>query len=45
MNREVGNRIGEGRRLEYRRNEGQRRIEGGNVEQNLNGEPDLILLD
>jgi len=31
-NRRTGNRIGEGRRLEYRRNEGQKRIEGGNGE-------------
>jgi len=39
-NRRIENRIGEGRRLEYRRNEnnGQRRIEGGNRQQNLNGE-------
>jgi len=29
-NRGVENRIGEGRRLEYERNEGQRRIEGEN---------------
>jgi len=36
-NRRTGNRIGEERRLEYRRNEGQRRIKGGNGE-NLNGE-------
>ena len=44
-NRRTGNRIGEGRRLEYGRNERQRRIEGGNREQNLNGEQDLILFD
>ena len=37
-NKEIGNRIGEGRRLEYRGNKGQRRIEGENGEQNLNGE-------
>jgi len=39
-NRRIENRIGEGRRLEYRGNEnnGQRRIEGGNRQQNLNGE-------
>ena len=34
-NRRTGNRIGEGRRLEYE----------GNGKQNLNGERDLILLD
>ena len=33
-----GNRIGEERRLKYSGNKGQRRIEGGNREQNLNGE-------
>jgi len=38
-NRRTGNRIGEGKRLEYGGNEGQKRIEGGN------GEQDLILLD
>jgi len=39
-NRRTENRIGEGRRLEYRGNENnrQRRIEGGNRQQNLNGE-------
>jgi len=39
-NRRIENRIGEGRRLEYRGNEnnGQRRIKGGNRQQNLNGE-------
>ena len=37
-NRRIGNRIGEEKKLEYRRNEKQRKIEGGNVEQNLNGE-------
>jgi len=44
-NREIGNRIGEGRRLEYGRNKGQKRIEGGNRKQNLNRERDLILLN
>jgi len=44
-NRGIGNRIGKGRRLEYGGNKRQRRIEGGNREQNLNGEQDLILLD
>ena len=48
-NRGIGNRIGEGRRLEYgsRENNGQRRIRGGGNKQqnNLNGEQDLILLD
>jgi len=34
-NRRTGNRIGEGRRLEY----------GGNGKQNLNGKRDLILLN
>jgi len=39
-NRGTGNRIGEGRRLEYSSNgnNGQRRIEGGNRQDNLNGE-------
>jgi len=39
-NRRTENRIGEGRRLEYGGNENnrQRRIEGGNRQQNLNGE-------
>jgi len=44
-NREIGNRIGEGRRLEYGGNKGQKRIEGGNRKQNLNRERDLILLN
>jgi len=37
-NRRIENRIGEGRRLEYRGNEnnGQRKIEEGNRQQNLN---------
>jgi len=43
-NRRTGNRIWEGRRLEYGENERQGRVEGGNGE-NLNGEQDLILLD
>jgi len=43
-NRRTGNRIGEGRRLEYGENERQGRIKGENRE-NLNGERDLILLD
>ena len=43
-NKRTGNRIGEGRRLEYGVNERQGRIEGGNRE-NLNGERDLILLN
>jgi len=43
-NRRAGNRIGEGRRLEYDGNNRQRRIiEDG--QNNLNGEQDLILLD
>ena len=39
-NRRTENRIGEGRRLEYggNVNNRQRRIEGGNRQQNLNGE-------
>jgi len=39
-NREIENRIGEGRRLEYgsNGNNGQRRIEGGNEQNNLNEE-------
>jgi len=46
-NRGVGSRIGEGRRPEYRRNENneQRRIEGRNRQNNLNGEGDLVVLD
>jgi len=36
-NKRMGNRIGNGRRLEYGGNERQGRIEGGN-EENLNGE-------
>ena len=43
-NKRAGNRIGNGRRLEYGGNERQERIEGGNRE-NLNGEGDLILLN
>jgi len=37
-NRRTGNRIRKERRLEYGENNGQRRIEGGNGQQNLNGE-------
>ena len=48
-NRGTGGRIGEGRRLEYRRNEnnGKRRIiKGGNGQNsNLNRDRDLIVLD
>jgi len=43
-NRGVGNRVGERRRLEYKENEEQRRIEGGKKEQNLNREQNLIFL-
>ena len=43
-NRRIGNRIEEGRRLEYGGNERQGRVEGGNGE-NLNRKQDLILLD
>ena len=45
-NREIGNRIREGRRLEYGQNNGQRlMIEGGNRQNNLNRNRDLIVLD
>ena len=44
-NRGAGTRIEEGRRLEYRDNNGQRRIEGENGQENLNGKQDLILLN
>ena len=46
-NRGTGNRIGEGRRLEYgsRENNGQRRIEERNEANNLKGEEDLIVFD
>ena len=39
-NKETENRVGKGRRLEYgsNGNNGQRRIEGGNGQDNLNGE-------
>ena len=48
--RNQGNRIGEGKRLEYssNRNNGQRMIKGGNKQNNgnnLNGNGDLIVLD
>ena len=45
--RNRGNRIGEGRRLEYssNRDNGQRRVEEENGQQNLNGERGLILLN
>jgi len=41
-NRRIGNRIGEGKRLEYR---GQRREKKGKRQSNLNGEEDLIVFD
>jgi len=44
-NRRVGNRVGKRRRLEYRENEEQRRIEEGKKKQNLNREQDLIFLN
>jgi len=45
-NRGTGNRIGEGRRLEYRQNNGQRlMIEENNRQCNLNGEGDLVVLN
>jgi len=46
-NREARNRIEEGRRLEYEssKNNGQRRIEGRNEPNNLNGKGDLIVFD
>ena len=46
-NRRTEGRIGKGRRLEYSVNNGQKKmIEGGNkINNNLNGEGDLIILD
>jgi len=45
-NRGIGNRIGEGRKLEYRQNNGQRlMIEGNNRQSNLNREGDLVVLN
>ena len=47
-NRRIGDRIGKGRRLEYRenRNKKERRmIEGEDKQNNLNREQDLILLN
>ena len=41
-NRETRNRIGEGRRLEYRQ---RLMIEGNNRQENLNGEKDLVVLN
>ena len=42
----IGNRIGEGRRLEYEQNNGQRSMtERGNEQSNLNREGDLIVFD
>ena len=42
MNRGIENRIGEGRRLEYRQ---RLTIEGNNGQCNLNEEEDLVVLD
>ena len=46
-NREVGNIIGEERRLEYggSKNNGQKRVEERNGQNNLNGEGDLIVFN
>ena len=44
-NRGTGNRIGEGRRLEYGNNRQRLMIEGGNKQSNLNRDGDLIVLD
>jgi len=47
-NRGIEGRIGKRRRLEYRRNEnnGERRmIEGGNRQNNLNGDRDLVVVN
>jgi len=43
----AGNRIREGKRLEYRSNENnrQRRVEGGNEQNNLNRKGDLIVFN
>ena len=41
-NRRTENRIGDGRRLEYRQ---RLMIEGGNGQENSNGEKDLVVLD
>jgi len=42
----MGNRIGEERRLKYELNSGQRlRIKGGNRQNNLNRDRDLIVLN
>jgi len=41
-NRRIENRIGEGRRLEYK---WRLVIEGNNKQSNLNGEGDLVVLD
>jgi len=45
-NRGIGNRIGEGRKLGYGQNNGQRlMIEGNNRQSNLNRERDLVVLN
>ena len=45
-NREIGNKTGERRRLEYKQNNGQRlMIERGNGQSNLNRDGDLIVLN
>jgi len=43
-NKGIEEKIGQGRRLEYG-NESNRKTKGGNGQENLNGEQDLILLD
>jgi len=47
INRGIGNKIGEGRKLEYGRNinNEQSRMKGGNRQSNLNKEGDLIVFD
>jgi len=45
-NRGTENRIGEGRRLEYRQNNRQKlMIKGNNGQNNLNGEKDLVVFN
>ena len=45
-NRRTEGRIGQGRRSEYENeNNEQKRIEGGNQQENLNGEGNLIVFD
>jgi len=45
-NRRIGERIGQRRKLEYgNENNRQKRVEGGNKQENLNGEENLIVFD